>query len=152
MGRPGPARRPPAERFSEKVSIASTGCWEWTAGLGTDGYGRFYPGEGAPPGTKVMAHRFSYQLFVGEIPEGLDIDHLCRNHSCVNPDHLEPVTRRENLRRGVGFIAENFRKSHCPAGHPYDDENTWTDKGGGRHCRTCHRDRERERYRRSVRG
>jgi hypothetical protein len=82
-------------RFLSKVLKHPDGCWEWTAGRsGGPGYGAFSLGQ-----RKVGAHRWSYENFVGPIPEGLELDHLCRNPGCVNPDHLEPVTRSENIRR-----------------------------------------------------
>lgn len=134
-------------RFREKVAVPDgDGCWIWQASIGRDGYGRFYPGGGAPSGVMVKAHRFSYELHVGPIPHDLDMDHLCRNRACVNPSHLEPVTRRENLLRGDTFPARNIAKTHCPKGHPYDQGNTYVTKQGHRHCRTCHRDRERARW------
>lgn len=86
----------------------------------------------------VRAHRMSYEMFVGDIPEGLVIDHLCRNPACVNPDHLEVVTNKENILRGVGLTAQNSKKTHCLRGHPYDAANTRVGKKG-RDCRACHR-------------
>lgn len=83
------------ERFLDKVHVnGSTGCWEWTASLNLCGYGRF-----KFDGKTIQAHRFSYAFFVGEMPEGMQMDHLCRTRRCVNPDHLEPVTPSENLER-----------------------------------------------------
>ena len=87
------------------------------------------------------AHRVSYQLVVGEIPEGLTLDHLCRNPSCVNPDHLEPVTTKENILRGVSKIAQQARQTHCKRGHPFDEENTMIVRGSARQCRACNKAR-----------
>jgi len=108
-----------------------TGCWLWTGALDTSGYGIFTHLD-----TNVGAHRWSYQHHIGPVPEGLVLDHLCRVRHCVNPDHLEPVTNRENILRGEGLAAANAAKTHCPQGHPYDEANTsWYD--GRRYCRGC---------------
>lgn len=141
-GEPGEAepRRvqglPLEDRFWAKVDRTNT-CWNWTGAL-TYGYGRF------SLHTKVVqAHRFSYELLVGPIPEGLQLDHLCRNHSCVNPIHLEPVTGRVNVLRGNTIVAEQAARTHCPKGHAYDDANTRIDAKRCRHCRACQRERAR---------
>jgi hypothetical protein len=108
-----------------------TGCWEF-CGLDNKGYGQFWIQN-----VVWKAHRFSYVQLIGPIPDDLPLDHLCRNHACVNPAHLEPVTHKENLYRGPTTIAATNRaKTHCPAGHPYDDTNTRVYKGW-RICRTC---------------
>lgn len=136
-------------RFWEKVERGGEDeCWMWTGGTGR-GYGRFYPDprRSAPP-RQVPAHRFAYELLVGPIPEGMTLDHLCRNRACVNPAHLEPVTGRENTMRGESPSAQNARKTHCRRGHPYDEENTFwvrTAYGRGRKCRICERDPARRR-------
>lgn len=124
-----------SERFWEKVERAGPGeCWNWTGWNGHKGYGRIWvDGAGRP------AHRVSYELAKGPIPEGLVIDHLCRNPGCVNPDHLEPVTQAENNRRGIGITSVNLRKTHCIHGHAFDAENTMVDADGHRRCRACHR-------------
>jgi hypothetical protein len=131
------------DRFWSHVE-KTDGCWLWTGGLDRYGYGRFWNGE-----RYVRAHRFAYELLVGPIPEGHDIDHVrkngCTHRNCVHaPEHLEPVTRRVNLLRGDTLVAANAAKTHCPAGHPYDDENTCV-SGGKRYCRACLRERTRER-------
>lgn len=127
------------ERFWAKVDGRGEGvCWSWTAALASGGYGLFTVHE-----RMVLSHRFAYELLVGPIPDGLHIDHLCRNRRCVNPDHLEPVTCRENVLRGVSNSARNARKTHCPQGHPYDDENTYITPVGGRNCRACKRARNK---------
>lgn len=128
------------ERFWEKAQINSEGCWEWTAGLSGKGYGRFQIGD-----TSYKAHRIAYEALVGEIKDGLVIDHLCRVRRCVNPAHMEPVTNRENLRRGDGGI-NNLRrgggtpKSHCVNGHPFSGENRAVGSRGHQRCRACQRE------------
>lgn len=126
------------ERFWVKVEKQENGCWLWTAAHVQEPkpYGQFWY-----EGRKVLAHRFSYELLVGPIPEGLEIDHLCRVHRCVNPAHLEPVTRSVNILRGRNPCRE---RTHCPHGHPYDETNTrWavlTTGKRNRKCRTCNRE------------
>lgn len=121
------------QRFWEKVSKDGPGgCWLWTANLSGGGYGNFHL-----DGRERVAHRLAYEWLVGPIPEGLDLDHLCRVRRCVNPAHLEPVTRRENvLRSPIAIAAQHARKTHCPAGHEYTPENTYT-YNGWRCCRRC---------------
>lgn len=127
-------RRSLEERFREKVEEDHNGCWIWCAARTSDGYGRIMVDR-----VVRMAHRVSHELFIGPIPRGLQIDHLCFNPPCVNPEHLEAVTERVNLQRKAARI------THCPQGHEYDEENTYRSKRG-RNCRECHRTRERERY------
>ena len=131
----GPKLLPLTERFWEKVDRRdSDECWPWLASLDANGYGQIYGGPLKP--TNRKAHQVSYEINVGPIPSGLELDHTCRNPACVNPSHLEPVTHRENDLRGVGVGARNARKSHCSKGHPYDLMNTLFGKRG-RICRTC---------------
>ncbi len=124
-----------------------TGCWLWTGRLHRNGYGAFWDGK-----RLALAHRVAHELFVGPIPAGLTIDHLCRNPSCVNPTHLEPVTQRVNDLRGNTMAAMRARVTACPQGHPYSDANTSRDSKGRRYCKTCHRDRARAKYRRQHPG
>ena len=133
--------RPCADRFWEKVE-RTEGCWIWKASLNTYGYGQFFH-DGSPR----KAHRLSYEWANGPIPAGLEIDHLCRTRACVNPDHLEPVTHRENLLRGDTFQARNANATHCPRGHAYDYANTKVGPTGGRRCRACDREKHAERKR-----
>lgn len=123
-------KRPPHERFLSFVN-KTAGCWNWTGALKENGYGAF-----AGYNRNGYAHRFSYTHFRGPIPEGLTIDHLCRNRSCVNPDHLEAVSLRTNSLRGNSPSAQCARKTECPRGHPYDKTNTYYRKGR-RQCRIC---------------
>lgn len=130
-------------RFWSKVD-KSSGHWFWLGGKDKDGYGKMKIN-----GRTVRPHRFAYELLVGPIPDGLELDHLCRVHACVWPEHLEPVTSQENvLRSPVAPAAVNAQKTHCPQGHPYDLFNTYLiPNGGGRACRTCRRLTDRELYR-----
>lgn len=140
QGRTGPIAKPREQRFAEKIAIRDSGCIEWVGGKTLGGYGAFTVETGHRSSVKAMAHRWAYENYVGPIPEGYDIDHLCRNRACVNPDHLEPVTRAENVRRAAAL------KTECPAGHPYTDENTYVRPGTAqRTCRTCARERDRGR-------
>jgi HNH endonuclease len=130
------------QAFVEKLEVVATGCWLWTAATSTQGYGRLMV---ARPG------RWSYEYFVGPIPEGLELDHLCRVRNCVNPTHVEPVTRWVNIMRGEGprVAVETVRKrfaamTHCKRGHPFDDRNTFRHHGR-RSCRACHAAAERAR-------
>ena len=129
------------ERFLTKFDPDPMGCWIWKDSKSRAGYAQFFT-----QGRRPVAHRVSYELFVGPIPEGLDLDHLCRNTSCVRPTHLEPVTRRENLVRGTGFIAVNAQKSHCLNGHEFSPENTEIVRGSERRCITCRRNRDMKSY------
>lgn len=115
-------------------------CWIWLTKSNAP-YGDFRVGH-----RTIKAYRFAYELLIGPVPAGLDLDHLCRITLCVNPDHLEPVTRAENTIRGLGGINQAI-KTHCPQGHPYDEANTHRTKVGGRACRACARERERVRKR-----
>lgn len=137
--------RPPIDRFAEKIALTDSDCIEWIAGTNEHGYGIFFISK-SPRRRFVRAHRWSYEHHVGPVPEGLDLDHLCRNRACVNPDHLEPVTARVNLLRGESPSALNAKKTHCPAGHAYAGSNLSVNSDGNRVCRTCRRARDRRRY------
>lgn len=125
------------------VTAPATPCWQWIAAT-HHGYGVLTPSE-LRRGKTSVAHRIAYMEDVGDIPVGLQIDHLCRNRACVNPEHLEPVTQKVNQHRGGGWAGRHVRTTHCPAGHPYDEKHTQVDKIGRRKCRECHRIRENAR-------
>lgn len=122
--------------FSRLALVPDTGCWEWQGYRQPAGHGRV-----RVAGVKVLVHRWVWEFLVGEIPEGLELDHLCRNPPCANPEHLEPVTHQVNVLRGEAPAALNAVKTHCPADHPYDAENTRVDNLGRRVCLTCKRTR-----------
>lgn len=138
--------RDPMMRFLEKVDkngpthpVLGTQCWIWAACL-TRGYGQFHAGR---QGGSCLAYRWLYERTRGPVPKGLELDHLCRTPRCVNPDHLEPVTRQVNNDRGFG----NNRKTHCPQGHPYSPENTfYRERDKSRQCKECNRQRVRRYY------
>lgn len=115
----------------ERVTVKPSGCWLWNGSL-TDGYGSFYL-----DGRNRKAHIASYVIFVGSVPEGKVLDHLCRIRDCVNPEHLEPVTQQVNVLRGEGIAAVNARKTHCKNGHEFTPENIYWFRGL-RYCRACH--------------
>jgi hypothetical protein len=126
------------ERFTKKYLVSDTGCWVWQASVDRDGYGNF-----SIKRKWVSAHRYSYTTHIGPIPDDLVIDHLCKNPSCVNPEHLEAVSQRTNILRGNTIQARRAAITHCPQGHEYTADNTYIDKRNSRHCRAC----KRERYR-----
>lgn len=129
---PGPAtgglRDRDVQRVLGRITKTDT-CWLWPTAKG--GYGAVWFN-----GRTCGAHRAVYEIFHGPIPKGMELDHLCRVHSCVNPDHLEPVTHVENVMRGKGIGVQNAAKTHCPQGHPYDDVNTYWWRTW-RYCRSC---------------
>ena len=118
------------DRFWTKVN-KTNGCWLWTSNE-RGGYGLFKFN-----GKNVQAHRFSYELKNGPISNGLSLDHLCRVTNCVNPNHLEPVTHRENVLRGASPAAQHARQTHCKHGHELTIDNIYTGTKGHRQCRAC---------------
>jgi hypothetical protein len=115
-------------------------CWEWLGSL-VNGYAC-----ARIEGVTRRVHVWTWEQENGPVPEGLELDHLCRVRRCIRPSHLEPVTRRENLLRSPLTLASaNVAKTHCPQSHPYDEANTYVDQKGKRYCRTCQRDRDRAR-------
>jgi len=129
--------RPVEERFRAKYVEKTSGCWVWTASCFRNGYGQFR--DSSLP--TALAHRVAWIIFVGPIPDGMQIDHLCRNTLCVNPAHMELVTNQTNSERGRGSITE------CKHGHPYNEENTYwkfdQTRGWRRSCRICAREAHR---------
>ena len=127
----------------------NSGCWLWTDPL-RDGYGRFFDGR-----RLRSAHRVVYELLCGKIEPGLTLDHLCRVRCCVNPEHLEPVTQKENVRRGQGIAARNLQKTHCKNGHAFTPDNiqwfTYPNGGKQRLCRQCHHEASK-RHHAKLRG
>lgn len=117
------------QRFEDKyIPEPNSGCWIWIGVLS----GKY--GQILCDGKMQYAHRVSFELFKNKIPDGMEIDHLCRVRCCVNPNHLEPVTCKENIRRG---LLGSVMKTHCPKGHPYSEDNLYVRPDGGRGCRIC---------------
>lgn len=130
---------------ADHITIRGDGCWIWTGARSNTGYGIAEQpcscGEASKP---RPAHRVVYEALVGPIPDGLQLDHLCRTRACVNPVHLDPVTTRENTLRGTGPSAVNAAKTHCDYGHEFTPENTYVKPRRGRanhsrECRACRR-------------
>lgn len=146
------AKRTPEARFWSKVALGSPDeCWRWLGPPSSKGYGRFYVGK-----TCSLAHRFAYELLVGPIPADLTIDHTCHTSElactggvscphrlCVNPAHMEPVTRGENAKRG-----HHVREPQCRNGHDFNEANTYVSPKGARGCRACWRDGWHRKYQR----
>ena len=129
-----------------------TGCWNWTLKL-RNGYGKF---------RGVLAHRLAWEAFIGPVPKGLHLDHVCRNRRCVRPDpkHLEPVTKAENNRRAMAYVQQypgeqvhNNAKRWCVHGHLYTEATTGLDRLGKRYCKTCRYDHlKKDRAKKKARG
>lgn len=138
----------PTERFW-RLAIQADGCWGWRNKLSLQGYAALYVGDNR----NVRAHRFAYELLIGAIPLGHELDHLCRNRGCVNPAHLEPVPHHINVWRGQAPAAVNVRKDQCVNGHPFDATNTATRIERGRErrrCRACEYESGRRAWERHV--
>ena len=139
-------RRDAIERFWEKVCITET-CWLWIGAKNRRGYGAFHLGTNL----NKEAHRFAYETLIGDVPIGKELDHLCRNPSCIKTEHLEPVVHFTNVQRGDSPPSHNIKKSHCPRGHPYDLTNTFWTRRGGRMCKECNRQHSRDNYHKTRR-
>lgn len=127
------------DRFWRKVE-KTDGCWLWRGMLSHNGYGRFVISFEPRPSrrqTRIAAHRFALQLTGVVIPEGMEVDHLCKTRNCVRADHLEVVTGNENIRRSNSIAGVNSRKTHCIRQHPLDGGNLYVTPNGRRQCRTC---------------
>ncbi len=132
----------PIKRILEKIEIVGS-CWIYTGGL-RRGYGKISINN-----KSVSTHRFVYEYYYGQLCPDLVIDHLCRNRACCHPDHLEEVTQKINVSRGLtgytkGGSSGNAKKTHCKQGHEFNVKNTYIKKNGGRDCRTCNRLRSRK--------
>lgn len=129
---------PIEERFMSHVEKDDSGCWLWQAFIGPTGYGDFWANN-----KMQRAHRWSYSNWNGSLIKGLTIDHLCRVRNCVNPEHLEQVTIKENVLRGESFVAKNAAKTHCHKGHEFKEDNIYLYRGR-RMCKTCRKKNQRQ--------
>ncbi len=136
----------PGKFLSKIMPCPTTGCWLWTGATSSNGYGNCWHEN-----RYQVAHRAVFGILLGRVPDGLTLDHLCRNRCCVNPLHLDPVTQKENNLRGNSLSAICARRTHCPVGHPLEGEHLYIEvnKKGvtHRHCRTCMHERLRRRRR-----
>lgn len=138
-----PELQPAPYSFDERLEARierdrEDGCWIWRGSLTSEGYGQVKRDR-----RNLLVHRLIYERVVGPIPDGRYLDHLCRVRSCCNPEHLEPVTNKENVLRGVGPSAKNAVKTHCKHGHEFTAENTHVRPNGDRMCRACSREGQR---------
>lgn len=130
-------RSTPAQ-FWAKTLKRENGCWEWSGAHFHNGYGR-----ARYHGRDTVAHVIAWELTNGPVPQGLELDHECRNRGCINPAHLEPVTHQVNQMRGTSFVRENAEKTECLKGHPLSGENLFIRNDGRRRCRTCERESQK---------
>ena len=134
------------EKLKSKVRVDINGCWIWIGCRNADGYGTVRVGSIQDGSRRMMlAHRWTYNIYSGEIPEGQELDHLCRQRNCVNPLHLQVITHKENMQRGNRYLYGSPRReiTHCPHGHLYNKINTWIAPNGWRRCKICRQDANR---------
>jgi hypothetical protein len=145
---PGIYQRPSVtELLLNNFEVTDSGCWLWTGTIEYNSYGRLHLANG-----QKLVHILSFEIFKGKIGQGLIIDHTCHNQDeqckggwfcihrrCINPDHLDAVTQKQNICNGKGLCANNARKTMCDSGHVFDLFNTYIAKNGSRHCRECWR-------------
>ena len=124
------------QRIMRLVAVTNSGCWQWTGAINRHGYGKLTVNA-----KTAQAHRVSYELFRGAIPNGLSIDHLCRNRACANPAHMEPVETRTNTLRGISHVAARAIQTHCKHGHEFTAENTYLWRTS-RICKACAKERK----------
>lgn len=140
------AKQPLAERLLSRVKETASGCWEWQGYTRQDGYARVTIRPTPTTQETHLAHRLAYETWVGPIPEGLVIDHVCRNRACINPSHLEVVTQATNNQRGMAPSFQAQREQRCKRGHPYTPEHSYFGSDGRRRsCRTCETANQRRR-------
>jgi len=127
-------------RFHTKYCVDEvTDCWNWRGNLSQDGYGQFHYN-----GATTVAHRFIYECTHGAIPGNMTVHHQCNNRACVNLNHLELLSKRDNVLLNGGLTAINAAKTHCIRGHAFDDKNTYVNPTGARECKACRRIRKRK--------
>ncbi len=127
-------------QITSKFIVDPAGCWVWQKSITGGGYGYINWKRKTQKAVRII-----YKMLVGPIPPGLQLDHLCRNRACVNPQHVEPVTSRENTMRGLNASAVKARQTACYKGHPFDTTNTYVRSNGTRLCRSCHNINEKKR-------
>lgn len=146
MAKQSKATTPLGPRIKNSVAIDDNGCWVWQLHIAPNGYGVM-----SVNGRSMSAHRVAYKEFNGPLIKSLQIDHLCKNTSCVNPDHLEQVTSKENIHRSNAVYKQQMARTRCPKGHEYNDQNTYyspTPHGGvSRSCKACASERTKCKYR-----
>lgn len=141
------AFRPVEPRLRSRSYETDSGCIIWYGAVNNKGYGLLWV-----YGKLTLAHRAAYEIAKGPIPPDTELDHLCRTRQCINPDHLEAVSHKVNLKRGLW---PNASKTHCPRGHPYSGDNLFINNHGRRECRSCKREGSKinaRRYRKNARA